>query len=77
MDPVQRYYGTVRLLLNLHGGAPRIHGELLNLGFEVSEPTVSRYLQRLKRQPDQSKVQRWLAFLQKHREVIAAFDPGR
>ena len=55
-------------------GAPRIHGELLELGFEVSEPTVSRYLQRLKRQPDQSKVQRWLAFLQNHREVIAAFD---
>ncbi len=55
-------------------GAPRIHGELLQLGFEVSEPTVSRYLQRLKRQPDKSKVQRWLAFLQNHREVIAAFD---
>jgi len=35
---------------------------------------VSRYLQRLKRQPDQSKVQRWGAFLQNHREVIAAFD---
>jgi len=28
-------------------GAPRIHGELLQLGFEISEPTVSRYLQRL------------------------------
>ena len=55
-------------------GAPRIHGELLQLGFEISEPTVSRYLQRLKRQPDNSKVQRWLAFLQNHREVIAAFD---
>jgi putative transposase len=27
-------------------GAPRIHGELLQLGFEISEPTVSRYLQR-------------------------------
>jgi hypothetical protein len=35
---------------------------------------VSRYLQPLKRQPDQSKVQRWLAFLQNHREVIAASD---
>jgi putative transposase len=55
-------------------GAPRIHGELLQLGFEVSEPSVSRYLQRLKRQPDKSKVQRWLAFIQNHREVIAAFD---
>jgi transposase InsO family protein len=55
-------------------GAPRIHGELLQLGFEVSEPTVSRYLKRLKRRPDKSKVQRWMAFLQNHREVIAAFD---
>ena len=27
-------------------GAPRIHGELLLLGFDISEPTVSRYLQR-------------------------------
>src|SRR5262249_11236255 len=43
-------------------------------GFEGSEPTVSRDLQRLKGQPDKSKVQRWLAFLQNHREVIAAFD---
>ena len=28
-------------------GAPRIHGELRQLGFEISEPTVSRYLQKL------------------------------
>lgn len=38
-------------------GAPRIHGELLQLGFDISEPTVSRYLQRLRRQPDKGKVQ--------------------
>ncbi len=55
-------------------GAPRIHGELLQLGFEVSEPTVSRYLQRLKRRCDDGKAKRWLAFLNNHREVIAAFD---
>jgi hypothetical protein len=54
--------------------APRIHGELLALGFEVSAPTVSRYLQRLKRRTDQEKAKRWLAFLHNHREVIAAFD---
>jgi putative transposase len=35
-------------------GAPRIHGELVLLGFEISEPTVSRYL-RLKRIPGKSK----------------------
>src|ERR1700730_7968580 len=28
-------------------GAPRIHGELLKLGFVLSEPTVSRWLRRL------------------------------
>jgi putative transposase len=55
-------------------GAPRIHGELLQLGFEISEPTVSRYLQRLKQRPDSAKAKRWLAFLHNHREVIAAFD---
>jgi transposase InsO family protein len=54
--------------------APRIHGELLALGFEVSGPTVSRYLQRLNRRTDQVKAKRWLAFLHNHREVIAAFD---
>ena len=56
-------------------GAPRIHGELVLLGFEISEPTVSRYLQSLKRIPEESKASQWLlAFLNNHREVIAAFD---
>ena len=34
-------------------GAPRIHGELLKLGFEVSEATVSRYMPRRPVSPDQ------------------------
>jgi hypothetical protein len=55
-------------------GAPRIHGELLLLGFDISEPTVSRYLQQLKRIPDESNASQWHAFLINHREVIAAFD---
>jgi len=55
-------------------GAPRIHGELRQLGFTIAEPTVSRYLQQLKRHPDEGKVNQWLAFLNNHREVIAAFD---
>src|SRR5262245_29301594 len=54
--------------------APRIHGELLQLGFDVSQPTVSRYLQRLRHQPDNAKAQRWRAFVQNHREVMVAFD---
>ena len=57
---------------NLGWGAPRIHGELLKLGLEVSERTVARYLQRLRRRGDSAK--HWLAFLANHREAIVAFD---
>jgi putative transposase len=34
----------IRRMDNPGWGAPRIHGELLQLGFDVSEPTVSRHL---------------------------------
>jgi hypothetical protein len=44
-------------------GAPRIHGELLKLGFDVSERTVSRYLRRLSSPDDTRKL--WSAFLRK------------
>src|SRR2546428_2691409 len=53
-------------------GAPRIHGELLMLGFEVSERTLSRWMKRALRTPEPAK--RWLAFLHIHREAIAAMD---
>src|ERR1039457_3745525 len=53
-------------------GAPRIHGELLMLGFDVSERTISRWMRRAPRDPKQAK--RWLAFLRNHREAIAAMD---
>jgi transposase InsO family protein len=53
-------------------GAPRIHGELLKLGFEVSESTVSRYLAQGASPRDSG--QRWLTFLKNHREAIAAMD---
>ena len=57
---------------NFDWGAPKIHGELLKLGFVVSERSVARYLRRIRRRGDPAK--RWLAFLQNHREVIVAFD---
>jgi putative transposase len=57
---------------NAGWGAPRIHGELLKLGFVVSERTVARYLRSVQRRGDPGK--RWLAFLRNHREVIVAFD---
>jgi putative transposase len=53
-------------------GAPRIHGELLMLGFKISEPTVSRWLRQMPRNQDLRK--RWLTFLRNHREAIAAMD---
>jgi putative transposase len=53
-------------------GAPRIHGELLKLGFEVSERTVSRYIRRLS-PPEQAR-KLWATFLRNHREVITAMD---
>ncbi len=53
-------------------GAPRIHGELLMLGFDVSERTISRWMKRAPRDPEPAK--RWLVFLRNHREAIAAMD---
>ena len=52
--------------------APRIHGELIMLGFEVSERSVSRWMRRAPRTLDAA--QRWLTFLRNHREAIAAMD---
>jgi transposase InsO family protein len=51
-------------------GAPRIHGELLMLGFELAQSTVSKYMMRGRRPPSQS----WKTFLQNHAEAIAAVD---
>jgi hypothetical protein len=53
-------------------GAPRIHGELLKLGFEISESSVSRYLAPGHSPRDSG--QRWLTFLKNHREAIAALE---
>jgi putative transposase len=53
-------------------GAPKIHAELQRLGFAIAERSVARYLRRIVRRGDLDK--KWLAFLQNHREVIAAMD---
>jgi putative transposase len=53
-------------------GAPRIHGELKMLGFDVAERTISRWMQRQPRKTDPA--QRWLSFLRNHREAIVAMD---
>ena len=51
-------------------GAARIHGELLMLGFEVAQSTVSKYMVRGRRPPSQT----WKTFLRNHAEAIAAID---
>ncbi len=51
-------------------GASRIHGELLMLGFEVAQSTVSRYMTRPSKPPSQT----WKTFLRNHAEAIAAID---
>ena len=51
-------------------GAPRIHGELLKLGIEVSEATVSKYLARLPKPPSQT----WRTFLRNHAKALASID---
>lgn len=46
-------------------GAPRIHGGLMKLGFDLSERTVLRWMRRAPKNPELA--QRWKAFLQNHR----------
>jgi hypothetical protein len=51
-------------------GAPRIHGELLKLGFELAESTVSKYMIKHRGPPSQT----WRTFLRNHADAIAAID---
>src|SRR5215468_1319055 len=50
-------------------GASRIHGELLMLGFEVAQSTVSKYMVQ-----GGPRSQGWKTFLRNHAEAIAAID---
>ncbi len=47
-------------------GAPRIHGELLKLGYAVGQRTVSRYLARIRPESTKARSQTWTAFLKNH-----------
>jgi putative transposase len=55
-------------------GAPRIHGELMKLGLNVCEHSVSRYLAKIKPEPSGNKIKKWMTFLENHRKGIAAMD---
>src|SRR5438067_11432465 len=51
-------------------GAPRIHGELLKLGFEVAQSSVAKYMVKRCGPPSQG----WCTFLRHHAPDIAAMD---
>jgi len=51
-------------------GAPRIHGELLKIGIDVSQATVAKYMSRRRRPLSPT----WRTFLTNHTSQIAAAD---
>ena len=57
---------------NVGWGAPRIHGELVKLGIEVSQSTVQRYMP--KREAPSGSRQRWKTFLHNHMHQSLAID---
>lgn len=55
---------------NMGWGAPRIHGELFKLGFEISERTVSRLIPSQRKEPSQT----WKTFLNNHVGQLVSID---
>jgi transposase InsO family protein len=51
-------------------GTPRVHGELLKLGFELAQSTVAKYMPQRPR----GDGQRWKTLLRNHANEIAAID---
>jgi len=71
--PIGKHIRELIQTMDLANGlwrAPRIHGELLKLGIEVSERTVSRILRTIERPPSQT----WKTFLKNHIGEIVAAD---
>jgi putative transposase len=57
-------------LANPRWGAPRIHGELLKLGIQVSQATVAKYMVRHRKPPSQT----WRTFLKNHMQTLVSAD---
>jgi putative transposase len=55
---------------NPRWGAPRIHGELLKLGIQVSQATVAKYMVLHRNPPSQN----WLTFLKNHTQSLVSAD---
>jgi putative transposase len=61
------------VVANVTWGAPRLHGELLKLGFEISECTVSRWVPKQRKGPSQT----WKTFLTNHVSQLVSADRSR
>jgi len=57
-------------MANPRWGAPRIHGELLKLGFDLSESTVAKYMLSRRTPPSQT----WRTFLTNHAKTFVSSD---
>jgi putative transposase len=55
---------------NPRWGAPRIHGDLLKLGIEITEPIVAKYMVRHRTPPSQT----WRTFLDNHVRSLVSVD---
>jgi putative transposase len=51
-------------------GAPRVHGELLKLGIDIGETSVSKYMVRCHKPPSQT----WRTFLENHLQQLVSID---
>jgi putative transposase len=51
-------------------GSPAFHGELLKLGIDIGETSVSKYMVRRRRPPSQT----WKAFLENHVKSMVSVD---
>jgi putative transposase len=55
---------------NVGWGSPRVHGEMLKLGIDVSQATVAKYMVRHEKPPSQN----WRTFLDNHVTTLASID---
>jgi len=71
-DTTMEIRGLIRTMsiANATWGAPRIHGELLKLGIEVSQATVTKYMARRRKPPSQT----WRTFLENHLKEMVSVD---
>ena len=70
IDPEIRHLIRRMCQSNPIWGAPRVHGELLKLGIDVSEATVSKYMIKCRGPPSQT----WRTFLANHAKDVIALD---